>query len=232
MRPFDAHMHFREPEAAPDWDLVCCGTHPAQWPEVLAWAARAPRVRPCLGLHPWWLRHAGEGWAEALEAALRNSRAGVGECGLDGAMVEADPAAQLAALRVHVRLARELDRPLVLHVVRAWGRLDALLKEEPLPRRVMVHAFSGSPETAAALQRRGIFLSFAPLGHRSVRIQAALRAADPALLLLESDAEDPRGQAALPDWVTAAAACRGEDADALGRRCAENARRCFEGVSA
>ncbi|HJW33214.1 MAG TPA: TatD family hydrolase [Holophagaceae bacterium] len=232
MRPFDAHMHIRSPEAAPDWDMACCGTHPEQWPALLAWAARAPRVRPCLGMHPWWLHHAEPGWEESLESALRGSRAGVGECGLDEAMIEADPAAQLAALRVHLRLARELDRPLVLHVVRAWGRFDALLKEESLPRRVMIHAFSGSAETAAALQRRGIFLSFAPLGHRSLRVQAALRAADPALLLLETDAEDPKGQAAFPGWVAEAARCRGEDTDALALRCAANARRCFEGVSA
>jgi TatD DNase family protein len=232
MHAFDAHLHFREPDGAPEWDMACCGTHPEQWLEVLAWARRNPKVRPCLGMHPWWLGRAEGNWAATLEAQLRSSHAAVGECGLDEAMKEADPAAQEAALQVHLRLARELDRPLVLHLVRAWGRLERMLDSETLPKRVMIHAFSGSPETAAALNRRGIHLSFAPLAQRSPRIQAALRAADPGLLLLESDASDAAEQRAFPAWVAQAAACRGEDAEGLGARCAENARRCFEGVFA
>lgn len=229
---FDAHLHFADPPQAPPWGAVCCGTHPEQWPQVLAWAAASPRVRPSLGLHPWWLRHGPEDWAERLAEALTSSRAAVGECGLDAAMKEADPAAQAAALRIHLRLARELDRPLVLHAVRAWGALEALLAEAPMPPRTMIHAFGGSPETATALNRRGVYLSFSPLGHRSPRIQAALRAADPSLLLLETDASDPEAQRAFPSWIEAAAACRGEALEALAARTAENARRCFEGVSA
>lgn len=229
---FDAHLHFAAPLPALEWAAVCCGTHPEQWPQVLAWAAAAPEVRPSLGLHPWWLRRAPEDWPARLEEALGASRAAVGECGVDGAMKEADPAAQADALRVHLRLARELDRPLVLHAVRAWGALEALLAAGPAPRRTMIHAFGGSPETAAALNRRGVYLSFSPLSHRSSRIQAALRAADPALLLLETDASDPQEQRAFPSWIEAAADCRGEAPEALAARTAENARRCFEGVSA
>jgi TatD DNase family protein len=148
---FDAHLHFAAPAPALAWAAVCCGTHPEQWPQVLAWAGALPEVRPSLGLHPWWLRRAPEDWPALLEESLAGSRAAVGECGLDAAMKEADPAAQEAALRIHLRLARELDRPLVLHAVRAWGALEALLAEAPLPRRIMIHAFGGSPETAKAL---------------------------------------------------------------------------------
>jgi TatD DNase family protein len=144
----------------------------------------------------------------------------------------ADLEAQVEALRLHLRLARELDRPLVLHVVRAWGRLEALLGSEAWPERVMVHAFSGSADTARVLQKRGITLSFAPMGHRSGRIQEALRRADPALLLLETDAEDPADQAAFPQWIATAAACRGEDPEGLASRCAAHARDWFRGVSA
>ncbi len=229
---FDAHLHFRAPEPAPGWDGVCCGTHPSQWPKVLAWAATVPAIRPSLGMHPWWLAKAPKDWPQRLEEILGKSRAAVGECGLDEAMREFDPTEQDAALRIHIRLARNLERPLVLHLVRAWGRLERVLNEEPLPERIMIHAFSGSPESVRALNRRGIYLSFGPMGHDSPRIQAALQAADPALLLLETDASDTEGQAAFPAWVEAAAAWRGEASEVLAARCAENARRCFEGVRA
>lgn len=229
---FDAHLHFSDPAAAPDWGATCCGTHPAQWASVLGWAKHEARIRPCLGMHPWWLPRAEPGWEETLNGLLTASHAGVGECGMDAAMRNADLEAQVEALRVHLRLARALDRPLVLHVVRAWGRLEALLRTEAWPTRVMIHAFSGSADTAKALQKRGITLSFAPMGHRSPRIREALRGADPALLLLETDAENPRDQAAFPAWIQVAAACRREDPEVLASRCAAHARDWFRGVSA
>jgi TatD DNase family protein len=223
---FDAHSHLSD--AGPphvDHPRVLCGTCEADWETVLAHAAADGRAIPMLGLHPWFVEAAAPGWAQRLEALLRSHPAGIGECGLDFARQETNRGAQEAALRTQLRLARDLHRPIALHGVRAWGRLVELLREEGVPPAAMVHAFSGSAETARVLQAMGIFLSFSGdlLDPRRSRLREALRAVDARHLLLETD-----GSADLAHVVAAAADIRGVGADDLAAQTWENGQRCFK----
>jgi TatD DNase family protein len=183
-----------------------------------------------LGLHPWCVADAAPGWAARLEVLLRAHRAGVGECGLDFARKDADRTNQETAFRTQLRLAHALGRPVALHAVRAWGRLLDLLREEGVPAAgAMVHAYGGSPETARALQARGVFLSFSGSllspGHGAAR--ASLTAVEDRFLLLETD-----GRAGLAGLVEAAAGLRGVPAGDLAALTWENGRRCFKEVLA
>jgi len=223
---FDAHCHLGgplRPGSGPR--QVICGTSEADWAAILARSATDPRALPMLGLHPWEVPQAEPGWARRLKGLLQGHRAGVGECGLDFSRPGVNRVAQQDALRLHLRLARELHRPIALHVVRAWGGLLALLREEGLPPAgAMIHAYSGSPESARTLQSMGVFLSFSGnlLRPGRPKLQAALRAVDLDHLLLETD-----GQADLDEVVAAAAALRGESPEDLAVRTWENGLRCF-----
>jgi TatD DNase family protein len=179
-----------------------------------------------LGLHPWFVAEASPEWASRLESLLRSHPAGVGECGLDFARQDPDRADQEAAFRLQLRLARVLKRPIALHVVRAWGRIIDLLKEEGVPPAAMVHAFSGSPETARTLQSMGVFLSFSGdlLHPGRSRLRESLRAVDAAHLLLETD-----GSADLVQVIAAAAGIRGVSVEDLAAWTWENGQRCFRG---
>ncbi len=222
---FDAHSHLPDAGSGADHPRVLCGTRESDWAAVLACAAADERVFPMLGLHPWFVAAATPEWARSLEALLRSHPAGVGECGLDFARKETDRGAQEAALRVQLRLARDLHRPIALHGVQAWGRLIELLREEGVPPAAMVHAFSGSAETARRLQSMGIFLSFSGglLDHHRSRLREVLRAVDAGHLLLETD-----GSADLMDVVAAAAALRGVGVADLAAQTWENGQRCFK----
>lgn len=253
---FDTHCHLQDPRLAEDLEgvlargeasgvtgMVCCATRPADWEGVLDLAARHPAVLPMLGLHPWYLGAAGPTWREDLDRRLRDGRAGVGECGLDFVLDGADRGAQEAAFRAQLELAVELDRPLSIHCRRAWEALVAALQETGLPAAgTVIHAFSGSPETARRLQDLGCHLAFGcTLAHPGNRRgPAALRAVDPERLLFESDAPDlpPRH---LPEYagdqpnepknlalvLDAAARILGTDREILARRVQANAERVF-----
>jgi TatD DNase family protein len=227
MRPlFDAHCHLRD--ASPpgeDHRRVVCGTCEADWEAVLAHAANDGRVIPLLGLHPWFVAEASTGWAERLEALLRSHPAGVGECGLDAARKDANLAAQSTALRIQLRLATALDRPVALHGVRAWGRLLRILQEEGVPRAgAMVHGFAGSPEVARDLQAMGLFVSFSGelLNPHRPKPRTALQGVADAQLLLETDGRGP-----LEAVLEVAAPLRGVSADQLARQTWDNGQRCF-----
>ena len=223
---FDAHSHLPRAESPhPDHPRVVCGTRESDWEAVLAHAASDARVIPMLGLHPWFTAEASPEWASTLESLLRLHPAGIGECGLDFTRKGADRAAQEAALRLQLRLAHALQRPIALHVVRAWGRLIDLLREEGVPLAAMVHAFSGSPETVRTLQSMGIFLSFSGdlLQPDRLRLRESLRAVDASQLLLETD-----GTADLVRVVEVAAGIRGVSVEDLAARTWENGQRCFK----
>lgn len=228
---FDAHSHLPTGASRPaDHPRVVCGTCEADWEAVLAHAAGDPQVIPMLAMHPWFLREATPNWMLRLEVLLRAHPVGVGECGLDFARRTADREGQIAALRLQLRLARDLLRPVALHVVQAWGPLLDLLHAEGVPPAgAMVHAFSGSAETGLALQAMGVYLSFSGdlLDPARARAQEALKAAHPDLLLLESD-----GAADLAGVTETAARLRGTPVSDLAARTWENGRRCFKELMA
>jgi TatD DNase family protein len=242
---FDAHSHLADaapplrPGQGPEQRLgepghprVVCGTCEADWEAVLAHAHTDDRVIPMLGLHPWFVAEASPQWLSRLEALLRLHPAGVGECGLDFARRndEAHRCSQEAAFRAQLRLARDLQRPVAMHVVRAWGPLLVILREEGVPQAgAMVHAYGGSPEVAAALQGLGVFLSFSGdlLNPARLKLQESVRSVAADHLLLETD-----GTADLPAVVEAAARLRGEPSGDLAARTWENGHRCFKELMA
>ena len=224
--PFDAHSHLPKVDARhPDHPRVVCGTCESDWEAVLAHAASDARIIPMLGLHPWFVAEASPEWAPTLESLLRSHPAGVGECGLDFTRKGADRASQEAAFRIQLRLAHVLQRPIAMHVVQAWGRVIDLLREEGVPPAAMVHAYSGSPETARTLQSMGVFLSFSGdlLNPDRPKLQESLRAVNASHLLLETD-----GRADLVRVVAAAASIRGVSVENLAARTWENGQRCFK----
>jgi TatD DNase family protein len=224
---FDAHSHLPEVDARhPDHPRVVCGTCESDWAALLASAASHERIIPMLGLHPWFVAEASPEWASRLEFLLRSHPAGVGECGLDFARKDTDRASQEAAFLIQLRLAHVLQRPIAMHVVQAWGRIIDLLREEGVPPAAMVHAFSGSPETARTLQSMGVFLSFSGdlLHPDRPKLRESFRAVDASHLLLETD-----GTADLVRVIAAAASIRGVSVEDLAARTWENGQRCFKG---
>ena len=180
-------------------EMVVPAVGPEGWPAILDLARADPGLHAALGVHPQLLpaldpaddlRHLG-----ALEAALAQGGAvAVGECGLDGPAVgEGAPLErQVAVLRAHLRLARRLELPVILHCLRAHGALLALLAEEPLPAGGVLHSYSGSPDQVRAYLRFGLRFSFAGAvtRERARRPLEAARAVPRDRLLLETDAPD------------------------------------------
>lgn len=190
---FDAHNHFQEfpaPAAAAAGlrPAVCCSTGPADWEPVRKLSEAAPGVIPFFGLHPWLLPGAGGDWLAPLGRLLRETRSGVGECGLD-ALKPPPLAEQAEAFKRQLELAVLLDRPVSIHCARAWGPLlEALRGSRPV--RFLVHSYSGSAEVTRELAALGGYFSFGPgiTDEKRVKARAALAEVPRDRLLFESEA--------------------------------------------
>ena len=124
-----------------------------------------------VGLHPWKVD---EDWQEAFalirEVAIRPDVWAIGECGLDKARGEA-LTLQIEAFRAHIALSEELQKPLLVHCVRAFDELLLLRreleaagkKEGREPQSWVIHGFRGKPQQAKQLMTKGMLLSF---GHQ------------------------------------------------------------------
>ena len=170
--------------------LVDVGVDLASSRQAAANAARLPQVSASAGVHP----HDADTLDGAALAELRRLLAGagvvgVGETGLDYHYDNSPRPDQRAAFAVHVRLARELDRTLVIHCREAMADVLAILDGEGAPPRVVFHCFAGDEREAARVVEAGWYVSFA--GMLTFRNAPELRAACAAVpldrMVLETD---------------------------------------------
>lgn len=209
---------------------------PRTWAGLIA-MAKGP-VQVALGIHPQIVPELEPGEvldADAIAKAVVEAGAcAVGECGLDGGTGDRELQEQL--LRAHVRAARSVKKPLVIHVLRAHDTAPRILREEraDLVGGVM-HSYSGGADLVPVYRDLGLCFSFAgPIAYPNARkpIEAA-RAVPEELLLAETDAPDqsPRGGRSEPayvaDIVAALAAARGTSVEEMAALTQNNACRLF-----
>lgn len=207
----DAHCHLHDVRLLPYLErllieipaagiatLVTNGTHPDDWEAVAQLVTLAPGlIVPAYGVHPWRVPSVPADWRDQLRARLEaDPRATVGEIGLDAWIENYDLDAQLHVFRVQLELAAELERPVTIHCLRAWGALLATLRSLPKrPPSVLIHSPGASPEIIRMLARLGAFFSasgYYGAAHRKT-YHLALDAIPDDRLLIETDAPDMLG---------------------------------------
>lgn len=135
-----------------------------------------------VGIHPWSTVDAvPEELFGRLEAMVADSRVvAIGEAGLDA--LRGGPAErQEAVFMRQAAIAEKVEKPLVVHCVRRYGRLMELHKAFAPRQLWIVHGFRGKPELARQLAAAGIGIS---LGQARPDIEAVVPA---SLLFRETD---------------------------------------------
>ncbi len=200
-------------------------------------AATDPRIFAVIGIHP----HEASGFDDAVarelvELAAAPDVVAIGESGLDFHYNRSPPEAQRESLRRHLRIAAEVDLPLVLHVRDAHEDAMGIVAELPPPRGGIVHCFTGGPHEAERWLALGFHLSFSGIAtfKTAEAIREAARLCPDDRILLETDApylapHPVRGRPNTPANVAFTclhlASVRGEAPHALAARAARNARR-------
>jgi len=131
--------------------IIVPSVEAAYFSRVLDLAAQHPALYAALGLHPIVIERHRDEDIERLDEIVQTAGdklVAIGEIGLD--LYRDDPqfARQQTILDAQLRLAKRHDLPVILHSRRTHDKLAMHLKRIDLPRKGVVHGFSGSLQQA------------------------------------------------------------------------------------
>ena len=201
---FDTHAHYDADRFDSDRDEVLAalpgdgvglvmdpGCDLSSSRAAVALAERYSHVYAAVGVHPEECAGFQDGDMEELRRLLRHPKAvAIGEIGLDYYWEENPPRDfQQMVFRKQLALAAELDVPVIVHDREAHGDSLAIIQEFPTVTGV-VHCFSGSPEMAAELLKRGWYLGFdGPVTYKNAKRAPEVAAITPLdRMVVETDA--------------------------------------------
>jgi TatD DNase family protein len=230
--------------------MLLAGVDRAGWDDAARLAIRHPQLRLAYGIHPQTVSARTQitelSLDELMPAIARGELprpSAIGETGLDGSEEHAHALLpQALAFRRQIDLARTLQLPLVLHVLRAHPRALEILESEALPARPgVLHSCSASAELVKRYLALGFHVSFsgAVVNDGARKLHAAARSVPLDRLLVETDApfQTPvtkrpgRNEPAfLVEIVHALAQIRGEPAEHIAAATTANARRLFDSM--
>jgi TatD DNase family protein len=262
MRYFDAHAHIQFDPYDADREALLArmqeeevgglivGVDLESSKRAIALVEGRDDLYASIGLHP---NHEADEWFEAgnyAELARNPKVVAIGECGLDyyRPLDASDEVKrkQRNVLEDHIRLAVELDKPLMIHSRPSKGTMDAYqdiinilgsYKQEHGERlRGDIHFFVGGVDEARQLIELGFTISFTAVLTFARDYDEVVRYAPLSSILAETDAPyvapvSRRGERNDPlsvrDVVRAVAEIRGEDEEAVREALLGNARRLF-----
>lgn len=207
--------------------LLMPGVSPDQWQTAAQLCVQYAGLCYAAGIHPHWIER--QPWFQTdsnnlLDMAVREKIAAliqhefiqsvhsvncvaVGECGLDK-MIATSLELQQQLLTIHIDVANQLHKPLIIHCVRAHNELIALLKKSKAQVGGVIHAFSGSYEVAQQYVDLGFYLGIGGTitYERAQKTRAAAAKIPLECVVLETDAPDmplygKQGQRNSPEYI-------------------------------
>lgn len=203
---FDTHAHLNDPQFDPDRDevirrarengltlMVNVGYDHPTITATIQLAETHDFIYGAVGWHPHEAKHWDEGALERIESLAKNHPkvVAIGETGLDYYRNHSHPEVQQEVFRQQIRLARRVNKPLIIHNREAHEDLLNILKEEKADEvGGIMHCFNGDLSFAQRCLELGFYLSFA--GPVTFKNAQSLREVVPHVplerLLIETDA--------------------------------------------
>ncbi len=143
------------------------------------------------GIHPWYVKDDYTYELDHLRNIAKEKRCiAIGECGLDK-MSSVDFALQQEVFEEQIKLANELNKPLIIHCVKAFNELINCLNLNDNKVPVIIHGFNNNENIARILKEQGYFFSFgkALLGYES-NAAKAIKTIGRKVFFLETDDAD------------------------------------------
>ena len=170
----DSHCHIDFPELADDVEAVlarmrandvshamCVSVNLEDFPRVLGLAQSHANLFATVGVHPDHREGSDPGWQEIARLAQKGRILAIGETGLDYYRLEGDLEWQRSRFRNHIRAAREVHKPLVIHCRNAADDLLAIMREERAADvGGVMHCFTESWSVAEQAMEMNFCISF------------------------------------------------------------------------
>lgn len=177
------------------------------------------------GLHPW---HVNQNSLDkdldlVYEMASCDEVIAIGEAGLDKSGKTAFDL-QLQAFKAQIRIAAEMDKPLIIHCVRAYNEILKIHQEAENGKPWIVHWYNASTEMGEQLIARNFYLSF---GHMLFEDRSKAYKAFPDIPLDRIFFETDDAGYTIEEVYTQAAILREIDCASLELQIENNFNTCF-----
>lgn len=159
--------------------------------DVLEIAKKYPFISASFGIHPSELMEKEWGAKEIVQAAQAKEIVAIGETGLDYYHLQDEGEWQRDRFRQHIRAARELKKPLIVHTRQAQEDTIRIMQEEKAYEvGGVMHCFTETSDMAKQAMDLGFYISFS--GIITFKNAQALREVATAVpldrILIETDA--------------------------------------------
>lgn len=171
--------------------LLCISVNLRDFPQVLDLARTHPQIAATVGVHPNDSPGEPVAFDELTALGEDDDVVAVGETGLDYFRSEGDLDWQRERFRTHIRAARHLGKPLVVHMRDATDDTLHIVHEEGAAQAGgVMHCFSGDWGVARRALDLGLYLSFSGIvTFKSAQaIQDVARKAPLDRIMVETDA--------------------------------------------
>jgi TatD DNase family protein len=220
--------------------IVAVGSDSASNRKTLEIAAKYPGfIYPALGWHPWYIKESEITTNLEFIKANIDKAAAIGEVGLDyhkRVRAIADKDLQKMALRELLKIAKEYDKPALIHSRYAWRDAFDMVKEAGLAKAVF-HWYTGTSSVLRDIIDSGYYVSVTPAVEYHEEHRRAVKETPLARLLLETDCpvvyargregEFKASPADVARSLKGAAALKGLSEVEISEKSTENARRLF-----
>jgi TatD DNase family protein len=114
-----------------------------------------------LGLHPWHIRkeNVQTEFEKLVDTCMRDNVFAIGECGLDKVCAVGFDL-QRNCFQQQIQLANAVNKPMIIHCVRAHEEVMQELKMQKVSVPVVFHGFNKNKVFAEKILREGYYLSF------------------------------------------------------------------------
>lgn len=222
MRLIDSHCHLDFPDLAADLDgilvrmaeagverAMCISVTLPDLPRVIALAERHPQLWATVGVHPDYEDTAEPSVEELVRLADHPRVLAIGETGLDYYRLSGDLEWQRERFRRHIRAARRINKPLVIHTRQASADTLRIMAEEGAAEvGGVMHCFTESQAVADAAIAMNFVISFSGIvTFKNAReLQEVARTIPLECMLVETDSPylapvPHRGKTNQPAWV-------------------------------
>ena len=173
--------------------MVSCATMEENFELTAKLSRDYTSILPCFGIHPWFVGNISDQWKERLEYYLLAYPSGIGETGLDFTDKTCDRDVQIKVFEHHLMLARELKRPINIHIRKAWDTFIHILKKMgKLKVSGLIHSYSGSADMIPIFESNGLYISFSGsvTNPNAKKVVDALKRVSKERFVLETDTPD------------------------------------------
>lgn len=144
-----------------------------------------------VGFHPWHIGNLSVDKIETelMDAASNENVAIIGECGLDRS-IAIDFAKQIEVFQLHIKIALQFHKPMLIHCVRSYSDIMGILKNNNFNIPLVFHDFKGDYYQVEQLLKFNSFFSFGESLFKNDKAIKVLQAIPISNIFFETDDAD------------------------------------------